>query len=52
MIAIEGVTRDAHHFAGAGYIAKFGSQVQQAKLVFDDVLGKTIHGITPVRFRA
>ena len=31
---------------------KFDSQSQQGKRMFDGVLGKTIHGITPVRFRA
>ena len=36
--------------AGTGYVSKLGSQIQQADLVFDDILVNTIHGVTPLRF--
>lgn len=32
------VTREAHDLAGSGDIAQFDGQIQQAKLVFDDIL--------------
>jgi len=49
LIAIESVTGKAHHLAGAGHVAKFGGQIQQADLVFNDVLRNTTHGVTPLR---
>ena len=52
LITLEGIAGESHHLAGAGHIAEFGSQLQQAKLVFDDVLLKTIHVVTPWRLRA
>jgi hypothetical protein len=42
----------AHHVAGARYIPKLGGQIQQADLVFDDILRNTTHGVTPWRLRA
>ena len=45
-------TRVDSHRAGTGYIAKLGCQIKQTNLVFDDILLKTTHGITPLRFRA
>jgi hypothetical protein len=52
LIAIKGITRKTHHLAGAGYIAKLNCQIKQAYLVFDNVLLKTAHGVTPLRLRA
>jgi hypothetical protein len=52
LIAIKGITGKAHYPAGARYIAKLGCQIKQAYLVFDDVLLKTTHGVTPLRLRA
>ena len=52
MPTIKDITGEFHQLAGAGHIAKFGSQIQQAKLVFDNVLLKTIHGLPPGRLRA
>ena len=52
LVAVKGIAGKAHHLAGAGYVAKLGCQIQQADLVFDDVLRNTTHGVTPWRLRA
>jgi hypothetical protein len=52
LIAIKRIAGKAHHLAGAGHVAKLGSQIQQANLVFDDILRNTTHGVTPWRLRA
>jgi hypothetical protein len=36
LIAIEGVSRDAHYLAGLGDISQFVRQIQQTYLVFDN----------------
>ena len=44
-IAVERIARNAHDAAGARYVAKFGSKIEQADLVFYDFLGETMHGV-------
>ena len=51
LVAIESIARKTHHLAGEGYIAKFGCQMKQTNLVFDNISVNTTHGITPLRFR-
>ncbi len=43
LLAIEGVSRDAHHLVGFGYIAKFFRQIQQTDFVFDDLVVSMKH---------
>ena len=37
LVAIESIARKTHHLAGEGYIAKFGCQMKQTNLVFDNI---------------
>lgn len=44
--------RELDHLAGTGYVAKLCGQIQQAQLLFDNILLKTTHGVTPSRLCA
>ena len=42
-VAVERVARHAHHLTGLGHIPQFFGQVQQAGVVFDDLVGNIQH---------
>src|SRR5512145_532076 len=46
LVAVEGISRQAHHLAGPGHVTQLGGQVQQPELVFDRTLVETLHGVT------
>lgn len=48
LIAVEGVTGDAHHFACFRDIAQFAGQIEESNLVPDDGLIETVHEVSPL----